>query len=337
MAQKLDTIVMLGDFKFENTEVPEKVPFGGKQKLAVHELVGGIRIVDSMGGFDAPIEWSGLLLGPKAVAHAKQLDTMRRAGKRLNLQWHEFKYQVVVESFSADFERFYQIPYRIVCTVVQPGAAAPVPGDFGLSQIISSDMASVNLLVANLNISSMGSLSSTISGQMGQLSSLTSTLSSAVGQVSDFANAAQSTINGVLAPLAAVRAQVGGLIASVSNIAANVTTLGGVLPNNPISQAAARLSSQVVSQTSLPQLYNLNSVLGRMGSNLTNSNNSGQVVTTAGGNLMSMASQVYGDATAWPLLAQANKLKDPVLQGIASITIPPAPNISDLFGGVLSG
>lgn len=40
-------------------------------------------------------------------------------------------------------------------------------------------------------------------------------------------------------PLAAVQARVQILVSTVGNTVANVTTLGGILPNNPIAQRAA--------------------------------------------------------------------------------------------------
>ena len=94
------------------------MPFGGGQQIAEHKLPGGKRIIDVMGRDDAPIEWSGLFTGPEATDRAKVLDGYRIAGKPLTLSWWEFNYTVVVTQFTATFERWYHVPYRIVCEVV---------------------------------------------------------------------------------------------------------------------------------------------------------------------------------------------------------------------------
>lgn len=318
-----DTTVKLGDFAFSDTEVPEKIPFGGRQSLAIHDLVGGVRVIDAMGGLDGPMEWSGLFVGPDALTRARQLDTMRRDGAPLNLSWSEFSYLVVIENFTADFERFYQIPYRISCIVAkQNDKDTPLAGKASLDGAIRSD--------ATL----AGTLSDSIGN--GPLSGTIQSLSSAVKSVSDFAKATQSAINGVLVPLASAQAQVKTLIASVANTAINVTTLGGILPNNPIAQQTSKLMGQVTKFTSLPQLYHLRSVLGRVGTNLHSVGNTGQTISMAGGNLFSAAAQQYGDATAWPLLARANNITDPQVQGLKTLLVPPAPASGEPVGGLLN-
>lgn len=340
MALTPDTSVKLGDFTFQEFEVPERMPFGGHQALRTHDLVGGTRVVDSMGGFEDRIEWSGLIMTPKgsqtgAVSRAKRLDSLRRAGQQLVLTWHEFTYTVLIETFVAEFERFYQIPYKIGCLVVQVGTAAPASSDIGLDQMCRADMGSINSLVGSITSGPLSSIGSLTSG-LSSLGSLTSTLSGAVGAVSDFAQATTSTINGVLAPLGAVQAQVGTLIASVGNTVSNLTTLGGVLPYNQIAQQAAGLTSSVAAYTQTPLLLNLQSTLGRMSSNLSNATTSGQSLTVAGGDLMKIAASQYNDATAWSAIATANGLKDPVLSGINTIVLPVQQAVKQL-GGVLGG
>ena len=50
---------------------------------------------------------------------------------------------------------------------------------------------------------------------------------------------------------------------------------------------------------------------------------SAQTVTVAGGNLFALAAKYLGDATQWIRIAQANRLTDPVLTGVVTLTIPP--------------
>lgn len=317
-----DLILQLGDFVFEQQEIPESIPFGGVQRLVRHDLVGGTRIVDSMGDFTEPISWSGWLLGQNALTRAYELDAMRASGAQLRLTWSELSFDVVIESFRANFQRWYQIPYTLTCEVVddlsEPPSGQGIPG---VGSLISGD----------LGIAS--GLMSTVSG-LG-LDTAFSAVQSAIQGVSSFANAAQSTLNGVLQPIEAFRTQAQTLIAQTNNTLMNVTTLGGVLPNNPISTQFSKITQQIVAAHNLPTLVQLDRVMGRIQGNIGSIYSSAKQQTVAGGNLMQMAAKEYGDAMAWTGLAKANPQLggDPQISGIQTVTIPPS---KDDVGGVLN-
>ena len=318
---KADTALVLGDLVFSRFEVPEHIQFGGDQALAVHELVGGNRIVDAMGRQDKTLEWSGQFIGQNASERARYLNNLRIAGKPLQLTWNAYNYQVVIKSALLDFKRFYEIPYTVSCVVVED-LTVPV-SSLTLSSIdtaISDDMNAANAYGAQIGDS--------------QLSGLLVTLNSAISAVSTFATAAQSVINSVLGPVGGVQARLAVLIASTGNTIANIATVGGVLPNNPIATTAASLTAQIAGYTQLPLLLGLQSVVGRMGTSLGTVNAAASSITTAGGNLFALASKAYGDASAWTTLARANKLSDPVLTGVQTIAIPAKP---DGAGGVYGG
>lgn len=313
----------LGDFVFADTEIPERIVIGGEQRLALHKMVGGARVIDAMGRDDAPLEWRGLMRGADALARVRYLDGLRIAGNQLVLSWSELQYMVVVKDFRAEFEREYQIPYHISCEVVQD-LTTPVTTIAGASidSLMQQDMAQANLL----------------GGQIGDgpLSSTLASLDGAIKSVSSFAKAAQSTINSVLLPLADVQARVRLLIGTVGNTVSNISTIGGILPHSSIAQQAAKLNSQVGAMIQLPQLYNLQSVLGRMGGNLgtLGAGSSGaMVVPMAGGNLYQVAARQYGDAAEWTAIANANRISDPMISGLQNIKIPPIP---DGNNGILS-
>ncbi|MGZ5029012.1 MAG: hypothetical protein ACXWAT_00925 [Methylobacter sp.] len=318
---KADTVLKLGDFEFSRFEIPEKIGFGGDQALVIHNLVGGARIIDAMGRQNKPLEWSGLFYGETALERARYLDRLRVAGQKLELTWSEFRYSVVIRSFNPDFERFYKIPYSISLEVVED-LTQPVKTivSSGIDYWIADDMnraAAFGALIGD-----------------GPLSSLLGALDTTISTVSDFAHAAQSTINAVLAPIQAVNQRVQILIGSTGNTISNVTTLGGILPNNSISQQASSLLSQVSAMNSLPALYNLQSTMGRMTSNLGSIGATGHQVTVAGGNLFDMAANAYGDASQWVTIAAANAMSDPVISGTQTLNIPTNPGTS---GGVLNG
>lgn len=308
-----DVKLVLGDFTFESYEIPERIPFGGSQRLAVHQLPGGDRVVQALGRDNMPLAWSGLFLGENALARAHYVDWLRIQGKALPLSWADLSYTVVVERFECEFERFYKLPYSISCIVVEDRAApmTSFPAT-GYDAALLGDLQTAQ----------------TLGGEIGDgpLSSLLGTMDSAIRAVSAFAQATRETINGVLAPVAAVQKRVQVLIGTVGNTVNEVTTLGGVLPNNPISQSANKLLGQVAATAQLPRLYQLQSVLGRVRTNLTliNATPNARRVTVGGGNLFDLAAREYGDATKWDAIAKANGLVDPAIAGITTLAIPPA-------------
>lgn len=317
-----DLILQLGDFQFQQQEIPESIPFGGEQALAVHRLVGGVKVVDAMGGFTRPISWSGWLLGESALVRARQLDMMREAGEPQQLTWSELDFVVVIRDFRADFQRFYQIPYTITCEVVQDLTLSTAGlGEPGIDDLISGDLGTASGLMSSISDSTLGSLFSSVQ--------------SAIQGVSSFANAAQSTLNGVLQPIAAFRTQAQTLITQTNNTLMNVTTLGGILPNNPISTQVSKITQQIVAAQNLPTLVQLDRVVGRIQGNIGSIYSSAKQQTVAAGNLMKIAAKEYGDAMAWTGLAKANPQLggDPQINGIATVTIPPT---KDDVGGVVN-
>ena len=114
-----DFVMMLGDFAFQEFEVPAELSAGGKQAVSTHKYPGGLRTVDTTGPDDDLITWSGTFLDGDAEQRCQQLDGMRRAGVQLPLTWSSFGYIVVIASFTWKYRRFYQIDYSISLEVVQ--------------------------------------------------------------------------------------------------------------------------------------------------------------------------------------------------------------------------
>lgn len=311
-ANMSDTKLILGNFAFSAYEIPEAIPFGGGQKLAVHKLPGGARVVQAMGRDDMPLAWSGLFLGAQARERAQYVDYLRTQGKPLKLTWDQFQYTVVIESFSCAFERFYKLPYSISCLVVSDDAA-PTEGftESGFDRAMTAD---------NATAQGLGPLigDATLTG-------LLSTMDAAIKSVSTFANQTQTVINGIIAPVAAVQQRVQVLTASVVNTVNNAATLGGVIPNASVAQAVGRLSAQLTGVTQLPLLSQLGSVTGRIVTNLNIINGTAgaiSTITVAGGTLFDVAAAHYGDPAKWPVLAKANNLTDPNLSGVVTLKVP---------------
>lgn len=317
-----NVVLTLGDFTFKDTEVPEDIKVSTEHRMNIHKMIGGVRIIDMLGPDHQPISWSGWLVGANALNRAITLKQMSDAGVPLNLSWSEFYYQVVIASVEVDFEREYQFEYRITLVVLQD-LTAPVYQDSsaGLDDLIGGDMKTANSLSSSIGDSKLtGSMSS---------------LSASVASVSSFATASKSTINGVLVPLKAAQQQCQTLIASTENTLQSVTTLGGILPNNPLSQQIGKFNNVVNAMTNQPNLIQLSSVLSRMGTNMAAPSSAVKSIQVAGGSLFDLASKFYGNVSAWTGLAQANpQLKnDPTIVGPQTIAIPKQYQDS---GGILS-
>jgi hypothetical protein len=314
-----DTTVQLGDFTFAGFEIPEHLPFGGDHITTVHQLLGGKRVVDAMGRSDASIQWSGRFQGENATARARYVDGLRIAGKPLALTWWDMSFTVVIKTFKATWERFYQVLYEITCEVVQDTAKpASAPIDPGTDDMVADDLGGANAYADQI-------ADPTLTGLMGGLTT-------AAGNVQSFVNATQAQIARVTGPLSAVQGQVSNLVDSVG-AAMNDNAIGGMGFGGTLAAQIASISAQVGTAAKLPVLYNLSSTLDRISTNLSAVTVAGVDQTVAGGDLAKIAAQTYGDATAWTTIARANSLTDPVLVGVQTIRIPPAP---DGLDGVLS-
>lgn len=304
----VDFVMTLGGVAFSGFAIPEKITgLGGKQRLVMHELMGNNRVIDALGAWDGPMNWQARFRGVSALADARQIDAMRVAGAPVTLSFGDALYSVVISEFTYDVERFYEVPYSIVCEVVRDDTVTTTGPGVHEMMLTDNDQAQ------------------TLGGDIGddQLSGLLSNLDTAIKGVSDFANAASSQIASVMTPILAVRDRVGLLTSSAENTLLSVTTVGGVLPSNPLTRLVSGLQGQVSAMTQVSSLYELDAITGRMGANLSAVNAGGAEVVTAGGDLFRLAEQSYGDATEWATIAKANGLTDPMLSGVQTILVPP--------------
>lgn len=115
--------LLLGSVSFRSFEVPATINVGGTQQLAVHRLLGGIRVIDALGRDDSDISFDGIFSGPEATLRAQLIDEMRVSGLPVPLTWDVFFYSVIVKRFEAQYRSGWWIPYRITCAVVQDAAS----------------------------------------------------------------------------------------------------------------------------------------------------------------------------------------------------------------------
>ncbi len=122
-------MLTLGPIVFGSFEVPQSITLGGRQRLTVHQLPGGGRVVDAMGADDGELSWSGILSGPEAPARARALDRLRRGGLAWPLAWDGWRFTVIISRFEADSAEPFWMPYRLSTCVV-------AEGDFALAELL---------------------------------------------------------------------------------------------------------------------------------------------------------------------------------------------------------
>jgi hypothetical protein len=132
--------LLLGPIAFHDFEVPASIHIGGAQRLAIHHLPGGARVIDVLGRDDADISFSGIFSGADATLRARSVDEMRVLGLPLPLTWDVFSYSVIIKQFEADYRSGWWIPYRITCTVVYDAASSVMVPAMALVDDVRSDV-----------------------------------------------------------------------------------------------------------------------------------------------------------------------------------------------------
>jgi hypothetical protein len=190
--------LLLGPVLFEDFELPERISWGGAQRMAVHQLPGGARVIDTLGRDDAVITWSGVFSGSEAATRARLVDLMRADAVVWPLTWDAFFYSVVVSQFCADFTRSNWIPYRIGCTVLRDEAEGLVETVLSLGASLLSDVAAADGMGSGVPLAGpLSALSAPGSGTLG-----TSTYTAAQGSLTGASGQ-------ISAQLAATDAQMG--------------------------------------------------------------------------------------------------------------------------------
>jgi len=310
------TRLVLGDFEFLDFEVPERIAIPGRQKTVLHQMVGGKRVIDVLGVEYDPLTWSGVITGSQSGDRVKSLERMRDAGEALTLTLDEYSFTVVITSFVPVYEFIYRRPYSIEVAIVANNAS-PLKVDAltgALQGLLNSDIGQALGLSDTIDVASVTSAVTTVQG--------------AVKQVTDFAHATVEEVQSVVRPIIAAQTLVQQQITQLESAANDITTLGGLVPGNPISKTVSNLLSQADQSTRIPALYSLQNVLGRLNKNVSSGQTADGVrtVTLSGGNLYQVASDQYGDASLWSSIASVNGLSDPQLTGINTLTIPSNPS-----------
>ena len=210
-----DFSLTLGPVAFAGFELPSSITIGGRQRLAIHRLPGGLRIIDALGPDPADITFSGIFTGPDAAGRARQLDTLRVAGAAIPLAWDAFTYTVVIENFEADYRSPWWIPYRLSCAVLVDSAAAVVAAVEDLAPSLTADLLAAGSFAtaASVAVSAPRATTAGTAANIAAQASIAAALAAIDGQIpsaSDNLNSpdllSAATAAGLLAQLTAARA-----------------------------------------------------------------------------------------------------------------------------------
>jgi hypothetical protein len=149
-------VVTLGGVPFQDFEVPERIAFGGAQRLAVNQLIGGGRVVNALGVDDGEITFAGIFSGSDAAGRVQALDLLRSTGTAVPFIWGEFFYIVVVAQFIVEYAKPWWMPFAVRCVVVTDPVAAVGSAVAPLTDLVSSDISNAVSFTGQSGISLAG-------------------------------------------------------------------------------------------------------------------------------------------------------------------------------------
>lgn len=195
-------VLTLGGVAFQDMEVPEKICFGGRQRLAVQNLIGGGRVVSALGLDDGVISFSGIFSGADAASRAQALDAARALGAQLPLIWGQFYYLVVIEWFTAEYRKPTLIPFTIDCLVVSDPLAAVASLAVPAANLVAGDLASALALSGQAGVAMQGIGATSLAG----FSSVQGALDAGIASAGVSVSTAASALNGATTPDAGIAA-----------------------------------------------------------------------------------------------------------------------------------
>ncbi len=248
---------VLGTVSFGEWEAPERIPWGGSQRVVTQRTLGGKRYVNVMGPDYAPLAWEGRFRGPLAMIRARQLDLMRAGGKTHVLTWDTFAYEVVIESFEANYEAFFEIPYRMSCVVVRDLVADVAYEEVSsLADQIMGDLSDATGLATDSPILT-GAVTATQAAVYGTMNSGRFELSTLTGSVLAGLQATAGASLGTAADAA-----------TTTNAAVSTGSVGGVSAGGDAASMVTRLSEQVATVDTAYKSVAVRNLLGRLNDNL---------------------------------------------------------------------
>ena len=228
-------ILTLGGVAFQDMEVPEKISFGGRQNVAVRQLIGGGRVVQTLGLDDGRISFAGIFSGSDAVTRAQMLDAARALGAPLPLVWDGFFYTVILDEFCAEYRKTNLIPFSVSCLVVSDPLASLAAVAAPVANLIGSDLAAAGALSGQAGVSLAGLSASGIAG----VAAVQNALTGIVGMQGGALSSASAQLNG------AADAQGGAMAVNQLGVASSAVAAATAVTGY-VGRAAANLAGTLL-------------------------------------------------------------------------------------------
>jgi hypothetical protein len=224
-------VISIRGVVLQGFEVPERIVVSGGQRIAIHDLIGGGRVIDALGANAGAIEFGGTFSGDDAAVRAQILDAATALGVQVPLYWNSFFYMAVIEKFKFDFEKPWWIPFSLRCAVTLDPAALVA----GLVNSITNSVAADVLSAVSLAPQAGLSLGLSATPSLTSLTSAQNAASAALG-AADSNLASQTAGLHALTDPALAGPVVSGLVASAGRLAA-ISCVGGYLQRASINMA----------------------------------------------------------------------------------------------------
>lgn len=319
-----DDAVALGGVVLEGFVAPERMNWGGTHQLTVHKFPGGKRQVDAMGRDDDDIRFSGRLIGRDRDL-AAAIDAVRVAGEKVTLAWNDRAAEVVIRA--AHFADTGQgTTYEIECVVVRDLSASYGEEERDLlGQIVDDIGQALTLASQGLALYATGdAIITSLSGLQAKTEPLTTFVAGAdPDSIATDAAAVATSAAVLLADRGAVldagisSSDPDAVLAQFTALrdateAAAAAVIAGVMAARIVVNAAA-VNGQDTAQAWVPE-----------GEAIAPPPRVGARIVVAGADLYRLAALQLRDATQWVRIAEANGLDDPMIAGVAYLTIPAA-------------
>ena len=224
--------VVIGSVTLTGAEVPDRLRVGGQQRLVILQLLGGARVVDTVGNDPARLQLSGTFLGTNGLARAQAMEQLRDAGKAVTFSAAGISCQVKIAEYWYEYTRKGAvIPYSIQLERSSV-AAATSTSTSALSSLIGSDAAD-----------GISSVTRAISDVSTMVENFAGELSSVVGEVTPLA-----TLIGTGSGLASVQdalSGVSGITGAATNLASAPSSVASL--TSSFTSATTTLSNVVAS------------------------------------------------------------------------------------------
>jgi hypothetical protein len=277
-----NTPLSLGSVTFNSIEHPDELPLVLKQVTAVHEMIGGGRIVQTFGVQPQELKWEGNFFDSSAQSRVQTLAQMLAAGTPVTLSQGNYNFTVIITDFNPTEYHQFWFKYSICCQIIE-------------------DNSGIYAKTAPLNIDQQTSTS------LSQVVTNTNTLSN-LDSTFDASSIQASTVQNNLSALSSISTATSAELApSVAAIASSQAYLTSYIAPLAALSAGSMTSTQM---TALATAVKIQNGLSVVNSNLS----TGQApltISVMNASAYALASQYYGDVSQYGVIKAANGLNSP--------------------------